>query len=69
MKSYLRFEPKKTFGVISSPQCNVVYDFSGNLAISAALQDVTVWNLRQALQVRPTEIVSTILNYHFHLVI
>jgi len=51
MKSYLRFEPKATFGIISSPQCNVVYDFTGNLAITGAVQDVNVWNLRQASQV------------------
>lgn len=51
MKSYLRFEPKKSFGVISSPQCNVIYDFTGNLAFTGAVQDVCVWNLRQASQV------------------
>jgi hypothetical protein len=51
MKSYLRYEPKKAFGIIASPQSNVSYDFSGNLAITGAAQDVCVWNLRQAVQV------------------
>ena len=48
MKSYLRYEPKKVFGVIASPQCNVVYDCSGNLAITGTLQEISLWNLRQA---------------------
>ena len=51
MKSYLRYEPKKSYGVIASPQCNVTYDCSGNLAISGALQEISLWNLRQANQV------------------
>ena len=51
MKSYLRYEPKKSFGVIASPQCNITYDCSGNLAITGALQEISVWNLRQANQV------------------
>eukprot|EP01041_Mallomonas_annulata_P006461 gene6461-13054_t len=51
MKSYLRYEPGKLFGVIASPQCNVIYDWSGNLAISGTLQDISVWNLRQGIQI------------------
>ena len=51
MKSYLRYEPKKSFGVIASPQCNIAYDCSGNLAITGALQEISVWNIRQANQV------------------
>jgi U3 small nucleolar RNA-associated protein 12 len=51
MKSYLRYEPRKAFGVITSPQCNVTYDCSGNLAITGALQEICLWNLRQASQV------------------
>lgn len=51
MKSYLRYEPSKSFGVIAAPQCNIMYDFSGNLAITGALQNICVWNLRQASQV------------------
>lgn len=51
MKSYLRYEPRKSFGVIASPTCNIVYDFSGNLALTGGAQNVGVWNLRQATQV------------------
>lgn len=51
MKSYLRYAPSKTIGVIASPQCNVIYDDSGNLAITGSVQDVNVWNLRQSNQV------------------
>lgn len=46
-KTYLRYELSETFGVVASPQSNAVYDSTGNLAISAALHDVAVWNLRQ----------------------
>jgi U3 small nucleolar RNA-associated protein 12 len=51
MKSYLRYEPKETFGVIASPQSNVIFDFSGQLAITGAVRSVSVWNLRQASHV------------------
>lgn len=50
--TYLRYELSKTFGVITSPQSNAVYDSTGNLAISAALHEVAVWNLRQCSLVR-----------------
>ena len=62
MKSYARFEPVKSFGVIASPQCNAIYDFSGNLAISASVQDICVWNIRQAAQVRFLFLVSPFYN-------
>jgi U3 small nucleolar RNA-associated protein 12 len=51
VKSYLRYDLKNQFGVINSRQCNVVYDATGMLAISAALDDVLVWNVRQGVQV------------------
>ncbi|CAM9484346.1 unnamed protein product, partial [Discosporangium mesarthrocarpum] len=51
-KTYLRYELSDTFGVIASPQSNAVFDSSGNLAISAALHDVAVWNLRQGSLIR-----------------
>ncbi|CAN0181823.1 unnamed protein product, partial [Ectocarpus sp. 12 AP-2014] len=51
-KTYLRYELSETFGVVASPQSNVVYDSTGNLAISAALHEVAVWNLRQCSLVR-----------------
>ena len=51
MKSYLRYEPKESFGIIASPHSNVIYDFSGHLAITSAVSNINVWNLRQATQV------------------
>ncbi|CAM9420247.1 unnamed protein product [Hapterophycus canaliculatus] len=51
-KTYLRYELSETFGIVASPQSNAVYDSTGNLAISAALHDVAVWNLRQCSLVR-----------------
>lgn len=51
-KSYLRYEPNNNiFGVICSPQCNIELDLSGNLVLTGALQNVIVWNIRQANQV------------------
>jgi U3 small nucleolar RNA-associated protein 12 len=47
VKSYLRYEHRASFGVVSSPKCNVVYDPTGKLAFAGALEDVLVWNLRQ----------------------
>ncbi|CAM9797563.1 unnamed protein product [Sphacelaria rigidula] len=51
-KTYLRYELSHTFGLVASPQSNAIYDKTGNLAISAALHDVAVWNLRQCSLVR-----------------
>ena len=50
MKSYLRYEPGKLMGVISSPGCNVTFDASGNLAISGGVHEVNLWNIRQGSQ-------------------
>jgi U3 small nucleolar RNA-associated protein 12 len=47
MKSYRRYEPGKALGVISSVQCNVVYDWSGNMVLSGSGDAVSVWNVRQ----------------------
>lgn len=52
MKSYYRYVPAQTIGVINSPDSNVVYDFTGKLAFTGSVQTVGVWNLRQASQVR-----------------
>jgi U3 small nucleolar RNA-associated protein 12 len=52
VKSYLRYERASSFGVISSLEGNVLFDTSGRLAIAPALQDVTVWNVRQGNKVR-----------------
>ncbi|KAG5188489.1 WD40-repeat-containing domain protein [Tribonema minus] len=52
MKTYLRYVLHDTFGVIASTQSNAVFDKTGNLAITAALQEVAVWNLRQGTLLR-----------------
>ncbi|TDH66408.1 hypothetical protein CCR75_008803 [Bremia lactucae] len=52
VKAYLRYERACSFGVIASVEGNVIYDSSGRLAISPALQDVAVWNIRQGNKVR-----------------
>lgn len=51
-KTYLRYELSDTFGIVAAPQSNAIYDSTGDLAISAALHDVAVWNLRQCSLVR-----------------
>ena len=51
MKSYLRYEPSHSFGVICSPASNITYDFSGNLLLTSAVEEVIVWNARQANKV------------------
>lgn len=51
MKSYVRYEPTKSFGVIASVQCNVTYDWSGNIALTGAGDSVSVWNVRQGTQI------------------
>jgi hypothetical protein len=47
VKSYLRYELYKTFGVITSPLSNVVYSGDGKLAIAPALEDVALWDLKK----------------------
>ncbi|CAG8512706.1 7541_t:CDS:10 [Ambispora leptoticha] len=51
VKSYLRYEPLKTFGIISSWLSNIVYDDTGKLAISPALEDVIVWDLKKGIKI------------------
>jgi len=65
MKSYLRYEPRKAFGVISAPSCNVSFDFSGNLALTGGVQSVGVWNLRQASNVATLSDASSQTNYPY----
>jgi U3 small nucleolar RNA-associated protein 12 len=51
VKSYLRYELKSTVGLINSQESNVVYDSSGKLVVSAAIENVLVWNPRQGVLV------------------
>ena len=51
MKAYYRFEQQGVVGVISSPGSNSVWDATGTLAITGALENVIVWHVKQAKQV------------------
>ena len=46
MKSYLRYEPSRTIGVVASPSCNIATSVDGNLCMTGGVQDAQVWNLR-----------------------
>ena len=51
VKTYLRYEPYKTFGVITSTLANVVFSGDSKLAISSALDDVALWDLKKGILV------------------
>ena len=51
VKAYLRYEAAATFGVVASTAANVAFDASGKLLVSAALENVLVWNLKQGAAV------------------
>ena len=46
VQAYLRYEQTASFGVICS-NCNVVYDRSGRLLITAALESIVIWNIKK----------------------
>ncbi len=46
VKAYLRYELSSTFGVVTSNSA-LVQDITGKLVVTAALENVAVWNLRQ----------------------
>ncbi|CAG8432793.1 526_t:CDS:10 [Diversispora eburnea] len=50
VKSYLRFEPWKTFGVISSSLSNAVLTGEDTLTVAPALEDIILWDLKKGLQ-------------------
>ena len=52
VKAYLRYELASTFGVITS-NSNIVHSPSGKQLITAALENVLCWNLKQGIQVSP----------------
>ena len=51
VKAYLRYEHSESFGVISGSGA-LAYDPKTHLLASAALEDVAVWNVKQAGLVR-----------------
>lgn len=50
MKAYLRYELAATWGVISS-NSNVVFDRNFTYLITASLENVSLWSLKQAVLV------------------
>ena len=53
VKAYLRYEQVRTFGVIASPEASPVYaDDAGKLLVTAALERLSVWDIRRGLEVR-----------------
>lgn len=52
VKAYLRYELAGTWGVVASSNCNVVYDRGGRYLLTGALENVAVWNVKQAALVR-----------------
>lgn len=51
VKIYLRYGLKKTIGVIASAPSNVVFDPTGKCAITGALEQVVMWNVRRGTDV------------------
>ncbi|KAL0021070.1 hypothetical protein WJX79_008561 [Trebouxia sp. C0005] len=51
VKAYLRYDLASTFGVVAS-NSNVVYDHSGKLIITASLENITIWNVKQGTLVK-----------------
>lgn len=49
VKSYLRYEPASSFGVIASVDSNISYDSSGKHLLSPALEKIGVWHVRQGI--------------------
>ncbi|KAE8681925.1 putative phosphatidylinositol-4-phosphate 5-kinase [Hibiscus syriacus] len=49
VKSYLRYEPAASFGVIVSVESNITYDSSGKHLLAPALEKIGVWHVRQVV--------------------
>ena len=47
VKAYLRYEHCSTFGVIASGASPPVYDASGKHVLTSALENVSVWSIKQ----------------------
>jgi U3 small nucleolar RNA-associated protein 12 len=54
VKAYLRYELTSSWGVITSHGSNVAYDHTGKYFITAALENVSIWNVKTAVLVRET---------------
>ena len=51
VRAYLRYELAGSWGVITSGNSNVCYDHSGKFLLTASLENVSVWNVKQAVLV------------------
>ena len=61
VKAYLRYDLASTFGVVAS-NSNIVHDHTGKLVITAALEDVNIWNVKQGTLV--SKLLSPVLLWH-----
>jgi hypothetical protein len=52
VKAYQRYTPRITFGVVASGNSNIIYDAEGKYAVSPALEDVSIWDLKKGELVR-----------------
>ena len=52
VKAYLRYDFAGAFGVITSA-ANPEFDADGKHIFTGALENVSVWNMKQGTQVRP----------------
>ncbi|KAI8871592.1 Utp12-domain-containing protein [Ramicandelaber brevisporus] len=51
MRSYLRYVARSAFGVVASHDARAVFDSTGKIAVSPALQDVILWDVKRGVQV------------------
>jgi U3 small nucleolar RNA-associated protein 12 len=58
VKIYLKYGLRKAFGVITSSPSNVVFDPTGKLAITGALESVAIWNVRRGTLVSSLNVSS-----------
>lgn len=65
VKAYLRYEPLATFGVIASTLANILYDHTGKIAITPALEEVVLWDLKKGTQVKEETIFLFRMSYLF----
>jgi U3 small nucleolar RNA-associated protein 12 len=52
VKAYLRYEQSRAFGVIASPEACPVYDDSGKHLVTAALERLSVWDVRRGVEAK-----------------
>jgi len=63
VKAYLRYERAGSFGVVTSGPAPC-YDASGKLLITAALENLAVWNIKQGSLVRKAFLIVVDMQHH-----